>query len=111
MTSPKWDPITQEAAGLVHGPRQALYDHPRVDYERTAALFAEMTGICLSTREAVLFMVCVKMSRIAAAHEHGFTADVVRDSLVDAAGYLDCAFAVWDEDPEEELAYILGSAS
>lgn len=111
MTNPKWDPITSEAARLVHGPRQATYDHPAVDYQRTAALFAEMTGICLSTREAVMFMVCVKMSRIAAAHEHGFTADVVRDSLVDAAGYLDCTFAVWDEDSEEELAVLLGDLS
>lgn len=111
MTNPKWDPITSEAARLVHGPRQATYQHPRTDYERTAALFAEMTGIYLTAREAVLFMVCVKMSRIAAAHEQGFTADVVRDSIVDAAGYLDCAFAVWDEDPEEELALLLDGAS
>lgn len=110
MTSPKWDPITAEAARLVHGPRQATYQHPSVDYERTAALFAELTGICLSTREAVMFMVCVKMSRLAAGHEQGFTADVVRDSMVDAAGYLDCLFAVWDEDQEEELASLLEDA-
>lgn len=93
-----WDSTSAEAARLVHGDRQALYDHPIADYTRTAELFAAMTGIELSVTEAIAFMVCMKLSRIGNALDKDFTADMVRDSIVDAAGYLDCLWAVWEID-------------
>lgn len=97
MATPAWDSTSAEAARLVFGDRQATYDHPAVDYERTAALFQALTGIELDVRQAVAFMLCVKLSRIGAALEHDFDAATVRDSIVDLAGYGDCLFAVWED--------------
>ena len=96
MQDHDWASVTEEAHRLVRGDRGKLYDHPIVDYGRTAELFAALTGIELSVPEAVCFMVCVKLSRIGAALDHDFPASVVRDSIVDAAGYLDCLFGVWE---------------
>ena len=90
-----WDSVTAEANALVHGQRGALYDHPSVDYARTAEIFEAITGITLTVPEAVAFRLSVKLSRIGNALEQGFTADMVRDSLVDLAGYADCLYAVW----------------
>jgi len=103
MRSQDWESTSAEAARLVFGDRGATYDHPAVDYKRTADLFATMTGVELSVPEAVAFMVCVKLSRISAALTHDFPARVVRDSIVDAAGYLDCMFGVWPEDGYDDL--------
>ena len=52
----------------------------RHDYERTAALFKLMSGVELTTEQAILFMVCVKLSREGFKHGH--------DNCVDCAGYL-----------------------
>lgn len=92
-----WESTSLEAHRLVFGDRHDTYDHPRIDYERTAGLFRAMTGIELSTRQAVTFMLCVKLSRIAAADDGNLDASTVRDSLVDLAGYADCLYAVWDD--------------
>ena len=94
----RWESTSAEAARLVFGDRGAIYDHPAIDYGRTAELFTAMTGITIDVREAVCFMLCVKLSRIGAALDHGFTADVVRDSIVDLAGYADCLFGVWEAE-------------
>jgi len=93
-----WQSTSTEAASLVFGDRGAIYDHPVIDYGRTADIFAAVTGHELTVREAVLFMVCVKLSRIGAALEHDFGSSTVRDSIVDAAGYLDCLFGVWEAE-------------
>lgn len=90
-----WDSTSAEAHQLVFGARNEVYDHPSIDYARTAALFGAMTGIELDVREAVAFMLCVKLSRIGAALDNDHAATTVRDSLVDLAGYADCLFAVW----------------
>lgn len=92
-----WESTSLEAHKLVFGDRNATYDHPIVDYERTAALFNAMTGLDIDERQAITFMLCVKMSRIGAGMEMGLDASTVRDSLVDLAGYADCLFAVWEE--------------
>ena len=102
-----WDSTSAEAARLVFGDRGAIYDHPAVDYGRTAELFEALTGITLTVREAVAFMVCVKLSRIGAALDHEFGAATVRDSIVDAAGYLDCLFGVWDAETNANLDDLL----
>ena len=100
---PLWDSVTAEASRLVHGNRQALYSHPSVDYTRTAEIFEALTGITLSVPEAVCFMLSVKLSRIGNALDHEFTADMVRDSLVDLAGYADCLYAVWSDATADAL--------
>ena len=111
-TGSDWESTSAEAHRLVFGPRNATYDHPSIDYGRTAELFAALTGVELSTREAVCFMLCVKLSRISAAMQHEFPADMVRDSIVDLAGYADCLYGVWESDQEfamaDELDDLLG---
>jgi hypothetical protein len=82
--------VLREAHGLVHGDRGDTYGPPWEDYGRTADLFNTITGRDLTTVEAVLFMVCVKLSRLGHGHQIGLPADRLRDSIVDAAGYLEC---------------------
>lgn len=101
--SPLWDSVTAEANALCHGPRGALYNHPTVDYGRTAEIFEAITGVTLSVPEAVAFMIAVKLSRIGNALDQEFTADMVRDSIVDLAGYADCLYAVWADASDEAL--------
>ena len=95
----QWDSTSAEAARLVHGDRGEAYGHPAIDYARTVALFKDLTGVELSVTEGVAFMACVKLSRIGAAMEAGFSARQVRDSIVDLAGYADCLYAVWELYP------------
>lgn len=92
-----WESTSAEAHRLVFGDRHDTYDHPVVDYERTTELFNALTGLDLNVRQAVMFMLCVKLSRIGAGFDRGLDASTVRDSLVDLAGYADCLFAVWEE--------------
>lgn len=99
-----WASTSEEAARLVFGDRGAVYDHPAIDYGRTAAIFAAITGIELSVPEAVTFMLAVKLSRIGAALDHGFPASVVRDSIVDLAGYADCLYGVWEFESDALMA-------
>lgn len=101
--SPLWDSVTAEADRLVHGNRGALYNHPSIDYGRTAEIFEAITGISLSVPEAVCFMLAVKLSRIGNALDQEFTADMVRDSVVDLAGYADCLYAVWADATDEAM--------
>ena len=79
--------ILTEAHELVNGPRQDAYSHPYDDYWKVAQLFNSMTGIQLSIKQAVTFMICVKLARIATNARRGRWH---RDSVVDAAGYLAC---------------------
>jgi hypothetical protein len=106
-TGSDWESTSLEAHRLVFGPRNATYDHPSIDYGRTAELFSALTGVELSTREAICFMVCVKLSRISAAMQHEFPADMVRDSIVDLAGYADCLYGVWESDQDLSLDELL----
>lgn len=85
-----WPSILLDAFTLVHGDRGDAYGPPWEDYERTAEIFASFTGVELSVPEAILYMVAVKISRIAHALEQDFEPEQVRDSITDAAGYLDC---------------------
>lgn len=101
--SPLWDSVTAEADRLVHGNRGALYSHPSIDYGRVSELYEALTGISLSVSESVCFMLCIKLSRIGNALDQQFTADMVRDSLVDLAGYADCLYAVWADATDEAI--------
>jgi hypothetical protein len=79
--------ILIEAHNLITGPRQQAYSHPFDDYWKVTQLFHNMTGIQLSIKQAITFMICVKLARIATNDQHGRWH---RDSVVDAAGYLGC---------------------
>ena len=79
--------ILTEAHDLITGPRQAAYAHPFDDYGKVTRIFYGMTGINLGIKQAVLFMVAVKLARITTNMDEGRWH---RDSVVDAAGYLGC---------------------
>lgn len=76
-----------EAFELITGPRQAAYSHPEDDYSRVVRIFEAITGVQLTAEQGILFMVSVKLARLA----HNLDAGKYHhDSLVDAAGYLGC---------------------
>ena len=79
--------ILTEAHDLITGPRQAEYSHPFDDYYKVRELFYTMTGVMLSVKQAVTFMICVKMARLSTNLENDTWK---RDTVVDAAGYLGC---------------------
>jgi len=74
--------ILAEAEHLTTRDRNDSYGHPAHDYGRVSAAFNALTGHDISTEEAILFMVCVKLAREAYKPK--------RDNRVDAAGYLNC---------------------
>lgn len=81
--------ILHEAHRLVHGDRNAAYDHPFVDYNCTVALWRAMilrrygVDVPLTADFGCLMMAAMKLSREAGKPK--------RDSRVDGAGYLECA--------------------
>lgn len=79
--------ILTEAFNLINGDRGAAYGHPIHDYTRTCAIFKAMTGIDLKPEAAILFMMCVKISRLTNNMADG---KWHRDSAVDIGGYLGC---------------------
>ena len=83
----KGSEILTEAHDLVNGPRQDAYSHPFDDYWKVSQLFYAFTGIKVSVKQAIMFMICVKLARMATNMQRG---DWHRDSVVDAAGYLAC---------------------
>ena len=80
--------IIREAYELITGDRQAAYSHPADDYQRTVNIFNALMGRdILTSEEGVLFMVCMKLSRLM----HELEADLdVPDNTRDAVGYLGC---------------------
>lgn len=79
------DDILKEADAIVHGPRNEQYGDPIDDYSKVVHIFRAITGIDLDPEDGALFMVAIKLARLAKSHDAGI---VHRDSLVDAAGYL-----------------------
>jgi hypothetical protein len=79
--------IISEAYNLITGDRQNDYDHPLDDYSRTVDIFRAITGIVLTAEEGILFMVAMKLSRL--ANELDKNLDVP-DNTRDAIGYLGC---------------------
>ena len=80
----------KEAHNLVYGARGDLYAHPAEDYARTVAIFKQLTGIDMTPEDGILFMLAVKMSRLAHAHQNNFPSAKRYDTVVDGEGYLDC---------------------
>jgi hypothetical protein len=79
--------ILLEAHRLVNQDRQANYGHPADDYRTVTEIFDALTGIKLNTRDALLFMVSVKLARLRTNFDGG---KLHHDSLLDAIGYLTC---------------------
>lgn len=100
----KWDSITADAHRLVFGDRQFAYAHPAIDYTRTVDIFRAITGIEMTAEEGALFMVAVKLSRVAYGLEQQHPAELIRDSIVDLAGYPEVLWGIMiHEDDTEEL--------
>jgi hypothetical protein len=98
----KWDSITADAHTLVYGDRQYVYSHPAVDYARTVDIFRAITGIEMTAEEGSLFMAAVKLSRIAYGLEQQHPAELVRDSIVDLAGYAEVLWGIMIYEPDDE---------
>lgn len=86
--------ILAEANSLVYGVRGDLYDHPADDFARTVKIFESITDIKLTPEEGILFMLSLKLSRNHYAELVNKPIEQRRDSIVDAAGYLDCYWQV-----------------
>ena len=88
--------IFSEAERLIYGERNDAYGHPRDDYAQTAKMITGVLlpklrpGVEVSIRDALLIMVCVKVSREARKHK--------RDNCTDGAGYWGCIMRA-EEDP------------
>ena len=80
--------ILLQAHELITRDRQNAYSHPLDDYSRTVSIYNALKGDDVMTAEdGVLFMVCVKLSRLM----HELDNDLnLPDNTVDAIGYLGC---------------------
>lgn len=88
-----WPSILLDAFALVHGDRGRAYGPPWEDYARVTHLFNSLWGDnVLDANAGILFMVCMKLGRISHGLEQGFDAEQLKDSITDAAGYLDCLY-------------------
>jgi hypothetical protein len=83
------DPISLEAHRLVYGDRNKSYGHPFDDYFRTSRMWEAFLGLeqgSIGPYRAALMMALMKASRAGYQFK--------RDSLVDLAGYAECAFRI-----------------
>lgn len=91
--TPVVDNALRTADGLVHRDRNERYSAPHDDYRRVVDIFRAITGHELTPEEGALFMVAVKLARLAHNQQKG---KLHLDSLVDAAGYLWCIGEIMD---------------
>ena len=105
-TVPQWDSPARDAFMLVHGTgsdtRGGLYGPPWEDYAITTDLYERITGVQLSAVEGILFMVSMKLSRLSFGLSQDFPPELLRDSVVDAIGYLDCLYGAMLHQPRPE---------
>jgi len=108
------------AFALTHGDRNQSYGPFAEDYQRVSAVFSALCDyepVQMDAAYALLFMVSMKLSRVAHALHTGMAYEepqMVEDSIIDASGYLDGLWQVlnhpvayeveeWEELEEEEL--------
>jgi hypothetical protein len=88
-----WPSILLDSFALVHGDRGRAYGPPWEDYQRVTNLFNSLWGVeILDVNAGILYMICMKLGRVARGIEEGFNAEQLKDSITDAAGYLDCLY-------------------
>jgi hypothetical protein len=106
------------AFALTHGDRNTSYGPFAEDYRRVSAVFSALCDndpVEMDAAYALLFMVAMKLSRVAHALHTGMAYEepqMVEDSIIDASGYLDGLWQVlnhpvedeeWEEDSEDDL--------
>jgi hypothetical protein len=80
--------ILLKAHELITRDRQNTYSHPLEDYSRTVAIFNALKGTnAMTAEDGILFMICVKLSRLMNEMQNGLD---VPDNVVDLAGYVGC---------------------
>jgi hypothetical protein len=95
FTEPDFESTLLNAFSLIHGSRNASYGPFAEDYQRVANVFGALTDyqpVTMTAELAILFMVSMKISRTAFALSSGLAysdPEMVKDSITDAAGYLD----------------------
>jgi hypothetical protein len=102
-SSVQWDSITADAHKLVYGDRGVAYSHPAVDYARTTDIFRSLCDVDLTPEEGIVFMISVKLSRIMNGLNEGHPPELLRDSIVDLAGYAECLWGTLIFDDIEEV--------
>ena len=107
------------AFALTHGDRNTSYGSFTEDYARVSSVFSALCDfqpVQMDSAYALLFMVAMKLSRVAHALHTGMAYEepqMVEDSIIDASGYLDGLWQVlnqpvsyeveeWEEVEEEE---------
>lgn len=79
------DEVLKRAHELTHGPRNTTYGPPHLDYARVAAIYNAITGGSMTSADAALFMIAMKLARV--GHNNA-QRQLHLDSVVDGAGYL-----------------------
>lgn len=95
------DELLKSAHEITHGARATEYGPAHLDYERVAEIFGAVSmGVVRDSADAALFMVCVKLARIAHnSHKRRLHVDSVRDAM----GYL-WVYAKCAQDIEYDIA-------
>jgi len=75
--------ILEEANNVTHGERLERYGPPAENFKRISEIASAMTGKEITSEDAVLVLMAVKLARLRQSPDH-------RDSIVDVAGYAWC---------------------
>jgi len=92
---PDFESTLLNAFSLIHGSRNASYGPFAEDYQRVSNVFGALTDwqpVTMTAELALLFMISMKISRCGYALSSGLAysdPEMVKDSITDAAGYLD----------------------
>ena len=84
--------ILEQAYKLTTNDRQRTYGHPSEDFARTAKMWEAILGVKVTPIQVAYCMICVKLSRLVNKFKY--------DSLLDIAGYANCAHMVWQREQE-----------
>ena len=95
FVEPDFESTLLNAFSLIHGSRNESYGPFAEDYQRVSNVFGALTDwrpVVMTAELALLFMISMKVSRCAFALSSGLAyenPEMVKDSITDAAGYLD----------------------
>ena len=92
--------ILTEAHEIITGARNQSYGKVTDDYTKVIKIFQVLTGIELFYADALLFMVSVKLARLATNLERN---QLHHDNLLDALGYLALLNVANQELPANKL--------